>query len=120
MQMQGALRRGQEWPGNPRGTVENSRQQVCREKRLALPLPLTQHGALRPNPSQFPPGYSRLLLRACRGHETGRPRSLYSYYPQLFGKGGASPLPDTVPFLPSQSLYLPFLAHEHERGTLII
>lgn len=73
MQMQGTLRRGQEWPGNPRGTVENSRQQVCREKQLALPLPLTQRRALRPSPSQFPPGYSRLLLRACRGMSQAAP-----------------------------------------------
>ena len=113
--MQSTLGRGREWPGNPPEPSRTGEEKFCREKSCSKSL--TQPGALRPDPSQLPPGYSG-PTQGLGAAQPGRPRSLRSgpYYPPPSGKGNDPPLPSTVLFPPLRSLDLAFLDGGHEGG----
>lgn len=58
METQSTLGRAREWPGNPPEPPRTGEGRFCKEKPCSKSL--TQPGALRPDPSHFPPGW---LLR---------------------------------------------------------
>ena len=79
METQSTLGRAREWPGNLPEPLRTGEERFCREKPCSKSL--TQPGALRPNPSHFPPGYSGPDLRARKG--PARPPQVFALRPFL-------------------------------------